>query len=209
MHSKARLGVNEDKRKVQLIGDDRLKKLQTLSHIDLMPRQQLLDFGKRLEDLKSCAALTEQELEASPVCPHCSFKPGSEAPTAPAAMILNDLDSKLDELVENWTQTLLSNLEEPTIKGDLSLLKTESRELVDDFIKSRTLPEDLNQDFIQALKDILSGLTKVSVRIVDLRDALLAGGSPATPEEIRKRFEQYLDRLTKGKKPGEVRIVLE
>ena len=91
----------------------------------------------------------------------------------------------------------------------MSLLKTESRELVDDFIKSRTLPEDLNQDFIQALKDILSGLTKVSVRIVDLRDALLAGGSPATPEEIRKRFEQYLDRLTKGKKPGEVRIVLE
>jgi hypothetical protein len=209
MHAKARLGVNEDKRKAQLMGDDRLKNLQKLSAIDLMPRQQFSDFQNRLKDLKSCAALTEQELEASPVCPHCNFKPGSEALTAPAATTLNDLDNKLDELVENWNQTLLANLEDPTIKGDLSLLKTEPRKLVDDFIKSRTLPDDLNLDFIQALKDILSGLTKVSVRIGDLRDALLAGGSPATPEEIRKRFEQYLDRLTKGKESGKVRIVLE
>jgi len=26
---------------------------------------------------------------------------------------------------------------------------------------------------------------------------------------MRKRFEEYLDQLTKGKKPGKVRIVLE
>jgi len=209
MHSKARLGVNEDKRKVQLMGDDRLKKLQTLSHIDLMPRQQLLDFRKRLEDLKSCASLIEQELEASPVCPHCNFRPGGEAPAAPAATILDQLDNELDNLVDNWAQTLLSNLEDPTIKEDLSLLKPEPRKKIDDFIRTRALPDDLNQNFIQALKDILSGLTKVSIKIGDLQDALLAGGSPATPEEIRKRFEEYLDRLTKGKEPGKVRIVLE
>ena len=37
--------------------------------------------------------------------------------------------------------------------------------------------------------------------------ALLSGGSPAIPAEIRKRFEKYLDHLTKGKEPGKVRIV--
>ena len=42
-----------------------------------------------------------------------------------------------------------------------------------------------------------------------LRAALLAGGSPATPAEMKKRFEEYLDGLTKGKEPGKVRIVLE
>ena len=40
---------------------------------------------------------------------------------------------------------------------------------------------------------------KVSVKIVDLRHALLVGGSPATQAEMRKRFEEYLDGLTKGK----------
>jgi hypothetical protein len=209
MHAKARLGVNEDKRKAQLMGDERLKDLQKLSTIDLMPRQHLSDFQNRLAGLKSCFALTEQELEASPVCPHCNFKPGAEPPTAPAATMLDALDGELDKLVENWTQTLLANLEDPTTKGNLSLLKPEPRKLVDGFIKKRTLPDDLDQDFIHALQEVLSGLTKVSVKIADLRDALLSGGSPATPAEMRKRFEEYLDGLTKGKEPGKVRIVLE
>jgi len=39
--------------------------------------------------------------------------------------------------------------------------------------------------------------------------ALLKSGSPATPAEMKKRFEEYLDELTKGHEPGKVRIVLE
>jgi hypothetical protein len=49
----------------------------------------------------------------------------------------------------------------------------------------------------------------VPVKIEDLRSALLSGGSPATPAEMKKRFEEYLDELIKGKEPGKVRIVLE
>ncbi len=209
MHARARLGVNEDKRKAQLMGDKRLKDLQKLSTIDLMPRQQLSDFQNRLAGLKSCFALTEQELEASPVCPHCGFKPISESNGPPAAAMLNALDSELDKLVENWTQTLLANLEDPTTRGNLGLLKPEPRKLVDLFIKKRSLPDDLDQDFIHALQEVLSGLARVSVKIGDLRDALLAGGSPATLGEMRKRFEEYLDGLTRGKEPSKVRIVLE
>jgi hypothetical protein len=206
MHAKARLGVNEDRRKAQIMGDERLKILQKLSTIELMPRQHLSDFQNRLAGLKSCFAFTEQELEASPVCPHCNFKPGAEPP---AATMLDALDGELDKLAENWTQTLLANLEDPTTKGNLSLLKPEPRKLVDGFIKKRTLPDDLDQDFIHALQEVLSGLTKVSVKIADLRDALLAGGSPATIVEMKKRFEEYLDGLTKGKEPGKVRVVIE
>jgi len=229
MHAKARLGVNEDKRKAQLMGDERLKDLQKLSTIDLMPRQHLSDFQNRLAGLKSCFALTEQELEASPVCPHCGFRPAAESRTEQrglrdesdsvlstqssvlinAAAVLQQLDEQLDKMLAEWTAALISNLEDPTTKGNLSLLKPEPRKLVDGFIKKRTLPDDLDQDFIHALQEVLSGLTKVSVKIADLRDALLSGGSPATPAEMRKRFEEYLDGLTKGKEPGKVRIVLE
>ena len=229
MHAKARLGVNEDKRKAQLMGDERLKHLQKLSTIDLMPRQHLSDFQNRLAGLKSCFAFTEQELEASPVCPHCGFRPAAESRTEVkglrdesdsvlgtqssalinAAAVLQQLDEQLDKMIVEWTAALISNLEDPTTKGNLSLLKPEPRKLVDGFIKKRTLPDDLDQDFIRALQEVLSGLTKVSVKIADLRDALLSGGSPATPAEMRKRFEEYLDGLTKGKEPGKVRIVLE
>jgi hypothetical protein len=174
-----------------------------------MPRQHLTDFQNRLAGLRSCFALTEQELDSSPICPHCSFKPAVEPATVTAATVLNSLDGELDKLVENWTQTLLSNLEDPTTKGNLDLLKPAPYKLVDGFIKKRTLPDDLDQDFIHAMQEVLSGLTKVSVKTEELRNALLSGGSPATPAEMKKRFEDYLDQLTKGKEPGKVRIVLE
>ena len=209
MHAKARLGVNEDRRKTNLMGDNRLKALQKLSTIELMPRQHLSDFQNRLAGLESCFALTEQEMAASPVCPHCSYKPGTEPSTAPVGTVLDDLDDELDKLVANWTQTLLSNLEDPTTKDNLDLLKPEPKKLVNGFINKRVLPDELNQDFIHALSEVLAGLQKVPVKTADLRAALLSGGSPATPAEMKKRFEEYLDALTKGKEPGKVRIVLE
>jgi hypothetical protein len=112
-------------------------------------------------------------------------------------------------LLANWTQTLLTNLEDPTTKGNLELLKTDSKKLVNGFIERRALPEKLDQEFIHALGEVLSGLQKVPIKIADLRAALLSGGSPVTPAEMKQRFEEYLDELTKGKEPGKVRIVLE
>jgi hypothetical protein len=209
LHSKARLGVNEDKRKAKLITDERLNILKKLSTIDLMPRQHLTDFQNRLASLKSCFSLTEKELNAFPVCPHCDFKPSAEPQGAPANTILGAMDNELDKLVEAWTNTLLTNLEDPTTKGTLGLLKPERRKIINGFIKKRALPDDLDQDFIHALQELLSGLIKVQIKVEELRAALLSGGSPATPGELKKRFEEYLDGLAKGKEPGKVRIVLE
>ena len=112
-------------------------------------------------------------------------------------------------MVKNWTQTLLTNLEDPTTKGNLNLLKSEPKKLVNGFIKKSSLPDKLDQNFIHALSEVLSGLQKVPIKIADLRAALLSGGSPVTPAEMKQRFEDYLDQLTKGKEPGKVRIVLE
>ncbi len=209
LHAKARLGVNEDKRKIELVSDERLKVLQKLSTIELMPRQHLTDFQNRLAGLKSCFALTEQEVDAAPVCPHCGFKPSAEPATAPARTVLDGLDDELDKLVASWTQTLLTNLEDPTTKGNLDLLKPDAKKLVDGFIDKRVLPDELDQDFIHALGEVFSGLQKVPVKTANLRAALLSGGSPVTPVEMKKRFEEYLDELTKGKEPDKVRIVLE
>jgi hypothetical protein len=230
MHTRARLGVNEDKRKSALLKDERLKVLQRLSTIDLMPRQHLTEFQNRLAGLKTCFALTEQDLDALPVCPHCDFRPAAEAVTSAglrvsgsddsqpatrnsqlinAADVLQQLDEQLDKLVESWTKTLLENLEDPTTRGNLDLLKPESRKLVDAFLRERKLPDEPDQDFIHALQEVLSGLVKVAVKTEDLRAALLKGGSPATPAEMKKRFEEYLDELTKGHEQGKVRIVLE
>ena len=209
LHTKARLGVNEDKRKVELTNDERLKVLQKLSSIELMPRQHLINFRNRLAELKSCFVLTEQDLRTAPVCPNCGFRPSAELANVPVGASLAILDSELDKMVADWTQTLLVNLEAPTTRKHLDLLQPELKNLVNGFIKKKELPERIDQDFIQALSEVLSGLEKVSIKIDDLRIALLTGGSPVTLAEMKKRFDNYLDTLTKGKDSDKVRIVLE
>ena len=209
LHVKERLGSTDDKRKSRLLNDDRLKKMKDLCTIDLMPRQQLLDFQKRLSGLRSCFALTEKEIESAPVCPHCGFKPADQSTGASAGTLLSSLDDELDELLEAWTQTLITNLEDPITKNNFNLLKPDTRKLVDHFIARKTLDEVLDSNFIQALQEALSGLSKVSMSVDKIRDALLSGGSPATLDEMKKRFEEYLDNRAKGLEPEKVRIILE
>jgi hypothetical protein len=74
---------------------------------------------------------------------------------------------------------------------------------------THVLPDDVSHDFVAALQEALSGLSKVTVTAEGLRAALLANGSPATVTELRKRFDDYLVELVKGKDPSKVRIVLE
>jgi hypothetical protein len=119
------------------------------------------------------------------------------------------MDDELDGLVENWTKALLDNLADPVTQENLALLKPKPRKLVEEFVAVGKLPDELSTSFIAALKEVLSGLIKIPVAVAALRDALLSGGSPATPEELKKRFEEFLAQLSKGKDIGKVRIVLE
>ncbi len=207
LHAKARLGVDADRRKARLARDERLQTLRKLSAIELMPRNRLLEWQDRLAGLKSCFALTEPEMRVSPVCAHCGFKPGAEP--AEAAADPDTLDNMLDTLVEDWTRMLLANLRAPAARENLNLLKPDDRELVSGFIAKRALPNNPDRDFIHALGEALSTLQKVPVTAEALRQALLEDGSPATPEEMKQRFERYLETLLKGKEPDKARIVVE
>jgi signal recognition particle GTPase len=104
---------------------------------------------------------------------------------------------------------LLNNLEDPITQANLDLLKAEDGQRLKSFFQARELPEPLNSDLVQALREALSGLKKVTIKIQDLPGALQAGDGPATPAEMKKRFEEYINGLTKGQDPAKVRIVME
>ena len=209
-HSKARLGVAEDKTKSALRKDPRLVATRSLAGISLMPTSQLTSLNEKLDKLKSCASLVESELSASPVCPHCNFRPANErGDMLPAANVLKQLDEALDRLVDGWQQTLLDNLDDPIIQANFDLLKPAARGLIDGFISSKALPDPVTPDFVAAVQEALSGLEKINVTSVDIKRALLQGGSPATPEDLRKRFEAFLNDRCKGKDTTKLRFVVE
>lgn len=212
LHRKARLGAEEDKKKSELLSDSRLKCLQMLSGIDLMPRQQFFMLQNKIAELKSCFCLTEADLVNNPNCPHCGFNPvheGASLGGPDARQRLIALDNEIDKMLEEWTETLLNNLQDPVTKTNLELLSPSSRQMVERFLKTGKLPDNIDQEFINAVQDLLSGLVKISIAIDDLKYALLKGGSPVTPTEMKKRFEEFLGELLKGREVAKVRIVFE
>jgi predicted ATPase len=210
-HGKARLGATNDQRKAKLGQDPRLKQLQRLSSVEMMPTQQLKSFENQLFGLKPCFSLTKQELDADPICPHCAFRPIEEPFTGVrAGERVKQLDAQLDDLISDWTKTLLGNLKDPTVVENIDLLSdTKGKEAVQTFLSERELPDPIHPVFLKALQEVLSGLEKVVLSEDDLRVALTEGGVPCRVSELKERFENFVAGLTKGKDSTKVRVVVE
>jgi hypothetical protein len=210
-HERARLGANDDKRKAGLAKDARLAQLQKIAGVDMMPTQQLRDFENKLFALKTCFQLGRPELDNDPICPHCGFRPAEEpSGGATSKKTLADLDEVLEGLVRGWTDTLHSNLEDPTVSGNIELVSDAAGKVeLQSFLKSKQLPDPVSPAFVKALQEVLSGLQKVSFGSASLQTALSEGGLPCTISDLRERFDRYVANLTKGKDTSKVRIVIE
>ena len=128
------------------------------------------------------------------------------------ALVIQRLDlglEHLDRLLAGWQQTLIDNLDDPIIQANFELLKASQRELIKTFLASKTLPDPVPPDFVAAVQEALSGLEKIVVTSDDIKKALITGGSPATPEDLRKRFEALLNERCKGKDASKLRFVVE
>ena len=126
-----------------------------------------------------------------------------------AGTALKQLDEALDKLVEGWQASLLENLEDPTTEANFELLAPAARKQVEAFVASKALPDPLPPEFVSAVQAALSRLEKVTVTAQDLKQALLQGGSPATPDELVKRFEALVAERCKGRDRNKVRLVVE
>ena len=112
--------------------------------------------------------------------------------------------------MQSWTLTLLTNLDDPTVAGNVDLVTdAKGKKELREFVKSKALAEPVTPAFVKALQEVLSGLQKVTVTTDDLRAALTDGGLPCTIPEVRERFERHLGKLTKGRDAAKVRLVIE
>ena len=209
LHRKSRLGVNEDSKKKDLLKDPRLACLDKLAKgVSLLPHATLSDLQTRLAKVQTCFTLVKDELDASPVCPHCSFRPQEESSGISGAAVLSQIDSLLDSMVTTWTSTLLENLDDPTAKKSISLLPAAQKKEVRAFVKEAALPETISNDLVQGMQQALSGLTAITIKPAALVEALSGKGGPCTVEQLRERFEGFLQKLTQGKETAKLRLVI-
>lgn len=236
-HTRERLNARETVVRDDLKKDPRLLAMRGLSEISLMPGSQMSSFEARLDGLVDCPSLLESELETSPVCPHCDFRPGylyvgqegSQNPSEghlpvvntpppqiretghkpPVSALLEQLNRELDQLIDSWQTSLLNNLKDPFVQEKFDLLKPAARNQLDAFVASGSLPDPVAPEFVAAVQEALSDLDKITIRKDEISTLLFSGGAPATPEELHQRFETFLSDRCKGRDPARVRFVLE
>ena len=209
LFAKARLTVDQDKRKRNLLNDSRIEQLQALSTVDILPRNQLNDYRHALAGLKAASPLSERDLLADPVPSQSDFQPNHENLTIPASVKLEKMESKLDFLVKDWTQNLLNNLEDPVTHDSLGLLASEERGEIDSFISSKVLPQPIEDSFVKALRQVLQGLVPVELSTDQIEQALFGQGSAATVGQLKARLDQLLTEKCRGQDVSKVRIVLK
>ena len=213
LHSNARLGQNQDDRKNALINDNRLKNADRLSIISLIPSKELKNFRDKLGSLNTCYNLLKEELDKNPVCPHCGFRPSvetkSEFGSIASGLILDNLDEELDKILEQWTIILQTNLGDPMSLEAFKLLNTNESNAVENFISTGILPNPVDNEFTRAIDKILSGLKGVNITSGEVFNALRKSGGAATPDELKKVFNDFIDDKIKGQDKSKVRFVLE
>lgn len=205
LHNQARLNAVEDNKKSKLLMDSRLKTLQLLSNIEILPKQQLDEWQKSFDQLKTCWYLTREELDQIPICPHCRYRPREEINIKRKS--LEELENQLEEILNNWIKTLKTNLLHPDIQKNIMLLKPEQQEQIHDFVLKENITV-IDNNFIQTVRELLQGLERVEITIDDLIE-VMANGSPLTLEEVRERFEKMLRKCLGNQPSNKIRIMLK
>ena len=208
LHKKARLGANDDSRKKELLKDSRLDSLKRLAGVSLLSHSTLSDLQSRLAKVQTCFTLVKDDLDASAICPYCNFRPQEENLGVSGVAALDQIDRQLDDLLADWTKTLLDNLDDPTARKGITLLPEAQRDAVDAFLKAQALPEKISNDLVQGMQAALSGLIPIPVKPVELLDAL-GSGAPCTVEQIQTRFGAFVAKITQGKEQSKVRLVID
>jgi len=203
----SRLDLHLDKRKQALLGELKFVQLKTLASIATMNVSQLTDIQEEFGKLKTGDNITREDLDANPVAGE--FYPAMESPDGVSAeQRLNNLQQSIEGTHNAWTNALLNEFDDPVTQDNLKLIDAKARKQLEAFMAGKELPVDLDADFIKAVQQALSGLSRVVVSPKAIEAALFPSGAATTIDDFKERFATYLDGLVKGQDRGKVRLVL-
>jgi hypothetical protein len=211
LHARARLDAAADKRKAALAKDARMQALQRLATLPTFTRSEFTSLGDAIGDLRSCADVDASALARQPLCPHCQFRPVNEprADAAPADERLRHAEAQATALFDRWVQRALDDLDDPSLHETLALLTDDARAAITAFRAAPTDPLRIDGTLVNALNEAFAGLERVVVTPADLAAALAADGGVATPDELRQRFDAFVQSLTRGHDLRRVRFVVQ
>lgn len=205
-HKKKRLDITDAKRRGKLQESLTLANLRKLRSIEILSAAKLAAIEQDMAKLKVCYELTPTELKSSHICPHCHYSLGDKA--ANVAGQLDNIEIRIDELLEEWQQTLLDTISDPIVTSQKEYLSSEQQKVIDEFITTASLPKRVDDFFIKAIKALLKGFEPVVIDAKDLMDKLMKL-PPMDETAFKQKLNELVAEYTKGKDEGKLRIIVK
>ena len=205
-HKKKRLDITDAQKRGKIQESRTLLTLKKLRGIEILSVAKLTDLENELSDLKVCYELTPEELKSSPVCPHCHFHLDDNV--KPVFGKLDNIEMRLDSLLEEWTKSLLDTISDPIVESQKEYLSEAQQKAIDDFIETKELPKRVDDFFVKAIPALLKGFEPVVVNADDLVEKLTKL-PPLDEQTFRSKVSELISGYTRDKDAGKLRIIVK
>ena len=205
-HNKRRLGISDGKRKGEIMSSRSLANLDRLSALNIFSGTKVKAIKDDLSALKICYDLEPVMLSKTHFCTKCNFLLGNHEP--PVKGRLDDIESRIDNLLFDWTTTLLNTITDPFAQDQMQYLSVDQRCVVEDFVKTKKLPEKVDVFFVDAIKALLDGFEAVEISASEFVEQLENLG-PCDVESFRSKIDSYINSYIMGKDKDKLRLVLK
>ena len=205
-HKKKRLDINDAKRRGKIQESAALSKLKKLRTIEIVSSAKLSAIEQDISGLTVCYELTPEELKSTHICPHCRYNLGDKAKNVYGQ--LDNIENRIDDLVTEWTKTLLDTISDPIVASQKEYLTADQQKAIDEFVSSGELPMRVDDFFVKAITALLQGFEPVVIDSTDLVQKL-EELPPMDEATFEKKIKDILSMYTKGKDLSKLRIVVK
>ncbi len=205
-HKKKRLDVTDAKRRGKIQESLQMANLKKLRSIEIVSSAKLTQIEQDISELRICYDLTPEELRHSHICPHCHFNLSDKAKNVYGQM--DHIEIRIDDLVEEWSKTLLDTISDPIVASQKEYLSGEQKKVIEDFIASGILPKRVDEFFVKAINALLKGFEPVVIDSDELVQKLEAF-PPMDEITFKAKFNEIIAMYTKGKDVNKLRIVVK
>lgn len=203
LYLKHRISQKDHTQKIALLDSDAKAICDILKDADFLSSGQFMQWLNKINKLQPADSKVNKNLILT--APYQDFNPADFE----GAEVLNvkQLKTDLEELLDQWTDTLKDTLDDPMVKKKMNLLDDATQKLLSNFKSGAIeLAKDNALRIHNAIMDLHKGLEKVELSIESMKSTF---NKPLTPDEAIEAFKAYIDQIAKGKERDKIRIILK
>lgn len=203
LYLKHRISEKDHTQKMALLDSEAKAVCDILKEADFLSSGQYMQWLNRVNKLQPADSKVNKNLIL--IAPYQDFNPldfdGIEV------ISVKQLKNDLDDLLEQWTETLKDSLDDPVVQRNMSLLDKPTQNLLSEFKSGAIELGSENALRIRnAIMDLHKGLEKVELSLDGMKNTF---NKPLTPDEAIQAFRSYIDQVAKGKERDKIRIILK